>query len=118
MIIDQTKLAVFGFLSRLAELYWVDFISTYLSTISNQKYEREYGRNKKSFDKVLFIKGLSVFIGGERGIRTLDTLPYTHFPGVRLRPLGHLSGYHFSRQLSINIGISANPISGLSQIVK
>ncbi len=30
-------------------------------------------------------------IGGERGIRTLDTLPYTHFPGVRLQPLGHLS---------------------------
>jgi hypothetical protein len=30
--------------------------------------------------------------GGERGVRTLDTLPYTHFPGVRLRPLGHLSG--------------------------
>ena len=29
--------------------------------------------------------------GGEGGIRTLDTLPYTHFPGVRLRPLGHLS---------------------------
>ncbi len=30
--------------------------------------------------------------GGERGIRTLDTLVgYTHFPGVRLRPLGHLS---------------------------
>ena len=30
--------------------------------------------------------------GGERGIRTLDTLlTYTHFPGVRLKPLGHLS---------------------------
>ena len=30
--------------------------------------------------------------GGEGGIRTLDTgAPYTHFPGVRLRPLGHLS---------------------------
>ena len=29
--------------------------------------------------------------GGEGGIRTLDTLPYTHFPGVLLRPLGHLS---------------------------
>jgi hypothetical protein len=29
---------------------------------------------------------------GERGIRTLDTLlRYTHFPGVRLRPLGHFS---------------------------
>ena len=31
--------------------------------------------------------------GGERGIRTLDTLlTYTHFPGVLLQPLGHLSG--------------------------
>ena len=31
-------------------------------------------------------------IGGERGIRTLDTLlTYTHFPGVLLKPLGHLS---------------------------
>ena len=29
--------------------------------------------------------------GGEEGIRTLDTLPYTHFPGVLLQPLGHLS---------------------------
>ena len=29
--------------------------------------------------------------GGERGIRTLDTLPHTRFPIVRLRPLGHLS---------------------------
>ena len=31
-------------------------------------------------------------IGGERGIRTLDTLlTYTHFPGVRFQPLSHLS---------------------------
>ena len=29
--------------------------------------------------------------GGEGGIRTLDRLPYTHFPGVLLRPLGHLT---------------------------
>ena len=30
--------------------------------------------------------------GGERGIRTLDTLlTYTRFPGVLLQPLGHLS---------------------------
>ena len=30
--------------------------------------------------------------GGESGIRTRDTLlEYTHFPGVRLKPLGHLS---------------------------
>ena len=31
--------------------------------------------------------------GGEGGIRTLDTLlTYTHFPGVLLQPLGHLTG--------------------------
>ena len=30
--------------------------------------------------------------GGEGGVRTLDTLlTYTHFPGVRLQPLGHLT---------------------------
>ena len=32
------------------------------------------------------------FIGGEGGIRTLETLlTFTHFTGVRLQPLGHLS---------------------------
>ncbi len=36
--------------------------------------------------------GENLRYGGEKGIRTLDTLlAYTHFPGVRLRPLGHLS---------------------------
>ncbi len=31
--------------------------------------------------------------GGERGIRTPDRrLTYTRFPGVRLKPLIHLSG--------------------------
>ena len=35
-------------------------------------------------------RGALVF-GGEGGIRTLETFPFTHFPGVRLRPLGHLS---------------------------
>ena len=41
-----------------------------------------------SFDKLAFLK----FIRREEGIRTLDTLlAYTHFPGVLLRPLGHLS---------------------------
>ena len=34
---------------------------------------------------------LSFLDGGEGGIRTLDTLPYTHFPGVLLQPLGHLT---------------------------
>ena len=31
-------------------------------------------------------------IGGERGVRTLDAfLAHTHFPGVLLQPLRHLS---------------------------
>ncbi len=37
-----------------------------------------------------------LFIGGEGGIRTLDTLPYTHFPGVLLQPLGHFSKTGFT----------------------
>ena len=37
------------------------------------------------------IKYLRLVYGGERGIRTLGTLRYTHFPGVLLRPLGHLT---------------------------
>ena len=36
-------------------------------------------------------------IGGERGIRTLDTLlEYARFPGVCLQPLGHLSNRLFA----------------------
>ncbi len=35
---------------------------------------------------------MAVGCGGERGIRTLDTLlGYTRSPGVLLKPLGHLS---------------------------
>jgi hypothetical protein len=41
--------------------------------------------------KALLSKGFKLLHGGEGGIRTLDTLPYTRFPGVRLRPLGHLT---------------------------
>ena len=38
------------------------------------------------------LDGSGIQYGGERGIRTLDTLlTYTHFPGVLLKPLGHLS---------------------------
>jgi hypothetical protein len=37
-------------------------------------------------------------LGGETGIRTLDPLlADTHFPGVRLRPLGHLSEFYKER---------------------
>jgi CDGSH-type Zn-finger protein len=41
---------------------------------------------------ILLAFSRSVQFGGEGGIRTHDTLwAYTHFPGVLLRPLGHLS---------------------------
>ncbi len=33
----------------------------------------------------------------EEGIRTLDMLPYTRFPSVRLQPLGHLSLFEFAK---------------------
>ena len=32
-----------------------------------------------------------VAFGGEGGIRTLEAFRLTHFPGVLLRPLGHLT---------------------------
>ena len=40
-------------------------------------------------------------IGGEGGIRTLDTVRYTHFPGVLLRPLGHLTGETYGAHSSL-----------------
>jgi hypothetical protein len=41
---------------------------------------------------VFVLLGESFGYGGRGGIRTLDTLiTYTHFPGVRLKPLGHPS---------------------------
>lgn len=43
--------------------------------------------------------------GGAGGIRTLDTLlTYTHFPGERLRPLGHRSACSGTRRLAARIG--------------
>ncbi len=45
--------------------------------------------------------------GGERGSRTLDTLRYTHFPGVLLRPLGHLTVFLAPQ---INAGFAENTI--------
>ena len=40
---------------------------------------------------------LEIF-SGEKGIRTLDTLlEYTHFPGVPLQPLEHLSVFAIAK---------------------
>ncbi len=42
--------------------------------------------------KSLNLRGFAIISGGERGIRTPDRrLTYTRFPGVRLKPLIHLS---------------------------
>ena len=53
---------------------------------SHPSLSGEYAKKKPVFSYELFLK-----YGGEGGIRTLDTLPYTHFPGVLLQPLGHLT---------------------------
>src|SRR5579859_741484 len=44
--------------------------------------------------------------GGEGGIRTHGRFPYTCFPSMHLRPLGHLSGYHFDAR-----SLRKNPLS-------
>ena len=48
----------------------------------------QYAKKKPVLAYELFLK-----YGGEAGIRTPDTLPYTHFPGVLLQPLGHLTKF-------------------------
>jgi hypothetical protein len=53
-------------------------------------------RKKPSIGRLLGLSlsmlGRFKLFGGERGIRTLDTvLAHTHFPGVLLQPLGHLT---------------------------
>ncbi len=53
--------------------------------------------------------------GGEGGIRTPDTLPYTHFPGVLLQPLGHLTTFCLLTTLGqrgATIGSSAIRVKG------
>ena len=54
-----------------------------------------YARNKKAPD---FSGAFPLEDGGEGGIRTLDTLPYTHFPGVLLQPLGQLTVFFVYRE--------------------
>ncbi len=46
----------------------------------------------KNCYRVLGTQNRLFITGGERGIRTLETLLSTRFPGVRLKPLGHPSG--------------------------
>lgn len=60
-----------------------------LSQLGMQKSYLDY-----NFDCRLRIKKAHHFrdrLCREEGIRTPDTLPYTRFPSVLLKPLGHLS---------------------------
>ena len=59
-------------------------MSTHLSTAPHQS------RKKRELTRA--VEPLKTICGGERGIRTLETLlTLTHFPGVLLQPLGHLT---------------------------
>ena len=59
-------------------------MSTHLSTAPHQS------RKKRKLSRAVEL--LKYKYGGERGIRTLETLlTLTHFPGVLLQPLGHLT---------------------------
>lgn len=56
-----------------------------------------------------FLDLLGTILGGQRGIRTPDTLlTYTRFPGVRLQPLGHLSYCIFRGLLVLLKGAAEN----------
>ncbi len=67
-------------------------LSNWLRQLSNpgrgfsSPLECNMRKKKLALSYELFFK-----YGGEGGIRTPDTLPYTHFPGVLLQPLGHLT---------------------------
>jgi hypothetical protein len=66
-------------------------MSTHMSTAPHQP------RKKRELTRA--VETLKIVYGGERGIRTLETLlTLTHFPGVLLQPLGHLTVncYRFS----------------------
>jgi hypothetical protein len=59
-------------------------MSTHLSTAPHQ--------SRKKREQTRAVETLKTIYGGERGIRTLETLlTLTHFPGVLLQPLGHLT---------------------------
>ena len=67
-------------------------LSNWLRQLSNpgRGFSSPPAENMK--EKSLYLRtGSHLEYGGEGGIRTPDTLPYTHFPGVLLQPLGHLT---------------------------
>jgi hypothetical protein len=62
---------------------------SHLTLCSTELNAREFA---PLFGKFSNVSNMLRLGGGAGGIRTLDTLlTYTHFPGERLRPLGHRS---------------------------
>ena len=70
----------------------------------------QHAKKKPVLAYELFLK-----YGGEGGIRTPDTLPYTHFPGVLLQPLGHLTILSFPLLpgTGANLGKYVSPVNQL-----
>ena len=90
----------FPSLSEKIDLHFSDFPSQNPSETSlqqNEKLNQTLFTKKNVSSQIHFIKKANLiskvgFSCREEGIRTLDTLlEYTHFPGVLLQPLGHLS---------------------------
>ena len=81
---------------RLIRSLWAGFVANHASSCRKPCGALHEGLNHfiphRQILKSPAVRGFLVS-GGEGGIRTLDTLlTYTHFPGVRLQPLGHLTG--------------------------
>ncbi len=62
-----------------------------------------------------FVQALISNMAVRGGIRTPDTLPYTHFPGVLLQPLGHLTILSFPllSGTGANVGKYVSPVNQL-----
>ncbi len=56
--------------------------------------------------------------GGEGGIRTLEAFRLTHFPGVLLQPLGHLTVFinTCTAEFDIPLKIARNVILAVSEL--
>ena len=82
-----------GYAKSVARLHELDEVSsqpcfTEISPECSQNRSQSPETTKGNQHKV---DSPSIFRGGEGGIRTLEAFRLTHFPGVLLRPLGHLS---------------------------
>ena len=72
---------------------------------SHTRHAVQHTKKKPVLAYELFLR-----YGGEAGIRTPDTLPYTHFPGVLLQPLGHLT-ILLSRVAGTSANVGKRPAS-------